>query len=173
MTLKSPALCVRDNDIIAQSFSLYKEEFMDIIKKILPGDYGTNPLKAGIGSLGDVQFVVFSQKVFTLKNYRRDTKSQIAEHKLINDAPVLEFIAEDNEEISFKITLMRSLGVEPETEAEKLREICRTGKVSCLVLGTNVIGNFLIESIAESANAIDNHGRIIVSELDIRLKKYH
>jgi phage protein U len=144
------------------------------IKKILPGDYDfTNPLKAGIGSLGEVTFTVSSQKVFSFKNYRRDTKSQIAEHKLINDAPVLEFIAEDSDEISFKIMLMKSLGIEPVEQAEKLREMCKTGKVSCLVLGTNVIGNFLIESMTESANAIDNHGRIIVSELDIRLKKYH
>lgn len=138
-------------------------------------DYGdfTNPLKAGVGSLGDVTFTVSSQKVFSFKNYRRDSKVQIASHKLINDAPVLEFIAEDSEDISFKITLMQSLGVEPAEQAEKLREICRKGKVSCLVLGTSVIGNFVIESVAETANAIDNHGRIIVSELDIRLKKYH
>lgn len=145
----------------------------NIIKKILPGDFDTNPLKSGVGSLGDVQFVVSSKKVFSFKNFRRDSKARIAEHKLINDAPVLEFIAEDCEEISFKITLMQSLGIEPAEQAEKLRDMLRTGKVSCLVLGTSVIGNFSIESLTETANAIDNHGRIIVSELDIRLKKYH
>lgn len=124
-----------------------------------------------VGSLGDVQFVCSSKEVMTFDDYKRKTAARFAEHKLIGRAPLLEFLGEDLDEISFKIKLVRTLGVKPEKAAEELRDLCLRGSAEFLIIGGEVIGLFCVESIDEEVEHWQ-HNRILVSELRLRLKRY-
>lgn len=141
---------------------------------ILPGDDITTDIlfpKQLSGSFGDIEFECSSKVVRTFDDYRRKTAARFAEHKLIGRKPLLEFLGEDLNEISFKIKLVRSLGVDPKEEADKLRELCLTGSAEFLTIGEDVIGQFVLESIDEDVEYWER-GEILISELKVRLKEY-
>ena len=137
---------------------------------ILPDN---RPASKSIGCLGDIIFECSSELVRTFKDYKRETKARFAKHDLVMQMPALEFLGQDVGEISFKMIFTTSLGVSPAEETDKLRKICAAGEASILVIGSEVIGDmWIIESVNESAQAHDGAGRIILSEVDVRLKEY-
>ena len=75
-------------------------------------------------------------------------------------------------EVTFKIQLVRELGVEVEAETKKLRKMCAEGGDYALVIGGEVIGRFVIEQIDETAQFVDNHGNILVAEMELTLREY-
>lgn len=135
------------------------------------GDW-LNPITRGIGSFGDVEFAVSAQLVRTFRDYGRTTKSRFAKHDLLLQKPKLEFLGEDLTEITFKIQLLASLGVDVEAEAEKLRRMCRAGGDYPLVIGAEVIGRFVVEQVQETAQVVDGNGTMIIEELELTLKEY-
>ncbi len=127
-----------------------------------------------IGSLGDTVFEVSSREVRTFQGMSRTTSAKYASHEIIGSKPVLEYLAPDGEEISFSMQLSASLGVNPTEEANKLRELCEKGEAMYLILGNQTIGQnqWIIESVGESLDTVDNNGRVIITRLDITLKEY-
>ena len=147
---------------------------MDLMN-ILEGDgigEWLNPITRGIGSFGDVEFVVSAQLVRTFRDYARTTKSRFAQHNLLLQKPKLEFLGEDLTEITFKIQLLKSLGVDVEYEADKLRWMCQKGADFPLVIGAEVIGRFVVEKVQETAQVVDGNGNMIVEEMELTLKEY-
>ena len=148
---------------------------MALLSNILPGDQvgeWLNPLTRGIGSFGETTFKVSHNFVRTFRDFKRNTKSRFAKHNLLLQKPKLEFIGEDLTEITFKIQLVKSLGVDVEYEADKLRWYCEKGGDYPLVIGGEVIGRFVVEQVAESAQVVDGRGNILVEELELTLKEY-
>lgn len=127
-----------------------------------------------IGSFGEIAFEVSSELVRTYDDYKRDTKARYSKHELINMSPVHEWLGEDSEEISFKMIFSVSLGVNPAEEVARLRQMCLDGDADYLVFGNAVIGNnlWVIESVSEAANAWDNAGNILVSEVNVKMIEY-
>lgn len=127
-----------------------------------------------IGSLGDIVFEVSSRKVRTFKDYKRNTKAKYASHEIIGQKPILEFVAPEGEEITFTMQFSLQMGVDPTKEADKVRELCEKGMAMYFVLCNAVIGEnqWVIESVGESAETIDNNGRVIVSQIEVTLKEY-
>jgi hypothetical protein len=127
-----------------------------------------------IGSLGDIVFEVSSREVRTFKDYKRTTKARYQSHEIIGLKPILEYIGPDGEEISFTMQFSVSLGVEPVDETNKIRELCEKGEAMYFVLGNETIGanQWIIESVGESVDTIDNSGRVIVTQIDVTLKEY-
>ncbi|MBR0061810.1 MAG: phage tail protein [Selenomonadaceae bacterium] len=148
---------------------------MALLSNILPGDQvgeWLNPLTRGIGSFGETTFKVSHNFVRTFRDFKRNTKSRFAKHNLLLQKPKLEFIGQDLTEITFKIQLVKSLGVDVEYEADKLRYYCEKGGDHPLVIGGEVIGRFVVEQVAESAQVVDGRGNILVEELELTLKEY-
>ncbi|MBR4904140.1 MAG: phage tail protein [Selenomonadaceae bacterium] len=128
-------------------------------------------IRGQIGSFGTVSFTVSASKVLTFDDWKRKTSARFAKHDLINRQPILEYLGADLNEISFKIKLVADLGVNPKDEADKLREMCTTGQAEYLTVGGEVIGQFVIDSIDESAE-FWARGELLVSELNVRFKEY-
>ena len=131
-------------------------------------------LSMPIGSLGDIVFEVSSSKVVTFKDYKRNTNARFQSHEIIGQKPILEYVGPDGEEISFTMQFTVSLGVEPTEEVNKLRELCEKGEAMYFVIGNETIGanQWVIESVGESVDTIDNCGRVIVTQVDVSLKEY-
>lgn len=127
-----------------------------------------------IGSFGTITFQVSNFKVLTFSKFKRNISAKFAEHEVIANAPKLEFLHRDLEEISFDMTFLKSLGVNPTDETEKLRKICNSGTANFLVLDNKVFGDmeFVIESFSEDALFFGKNGEIIASKISVKCKEY-
>lgn len=140
----------------------------------LRGALSSFGLSMPLGSLGDVVFEVSSREVITFDGLKRNTKSRYGNHEIIGQKPLLEYLGPDGEEISFSMKFSIGWGVDPTEQANKLRELCEKGEAMYLIIGNQTIGanQWVIESVSEAMTTVDNMGRVIVSEVDVRLKEY-
>lgn len=148
---------------------------MAILSNILPGDNvgeWLNPLTRGIGSFGEVTFTVSSREVKTFRDLIRTTKSRFAQHNLLLQKPALEFLGSDLTEITFKIQLLKELCDDVAYNADKIRYMCEKGDDYALVIGSDVIGRFVVEQVKETLQIVSGNGEIIVEELELTLKEY-
>lgn len=127
-----------------------------------------------LGSLGPIVFEVSSRKVRTFKDMKRTTKARFASHDVIGGTPILEYIGPDGEEITFTMQFSASWGVNPQEETEKVRELCIQGEANYLVLCNSTVGEnpWIVESVSESIETVDNNGRIVTSQIEVTLKEY-
>lgn len=127
-----------------------------------------------IGSLGSIVFEVSSRKVRTFKDLKRTTKARYASHEIVGQKPILEYLGPDGEEISFTMQFSLSLGVNPQEETDKVRRLCERGVAMYFVLCNSVVGSnqWVIESVGESVDTIDNNGRVVLTQIDVTLKEY-
>ena len=92
---------------------------------------------------------------------------------LIGRPAVVEFVGRELEEISLTIKLMANLGVTPEEEALKLREMCQRGEPNFLIIGETVYGEneFVITDVTESINQWAGTN-VMMNQLDLTFKEY-
>lgn len=147
-------------------------KFIDVFDDIFHAAVGY--FRPPIGAFNELIFEVSTAKVLTYDDYRRESKARYARHELINQATVLEKLGRDLEEISFKMTFTRSLGVNPAAEAAKVRQLCLNGVADFFILGNNVIGEnlWVIESVSEAAKSWNHSGGILVSSVDVKMIEY-
>lgn len=127
-----------------------------------------------IGSFANIIFEVSDRKVLTYDDYKRESKARYAQHQLINQPAVSEWLGRELEELSFKMTFSVALKVNPKVEVEKLRQLCHDGWADYLIVGTSVIGEnlWIIESISEDVKAWDNAGNILLSTVNVKMVEY-
>ncbi|WP_303839395.1 phage tail protein [Selenomonas ruminantium] len=140
----------------------------------LRGKLSSWGLSMPLGSLGPIVFEVSSRKVRTFKDMKRSTKARYASHEVIGGTPILEYIGPDGEEITFTMQFSASWGVSPQEETDKVREMCLKGEANYFVLGNITIGEnpWIVESVSESLDTVDNNGRVVVSQIEVTLKEY-
>ncbi len=127
-----------------------------------------------IGTLGDVVFETSSEKIRTFDGMKRSGSARWATHDIMAHKPVLEFLGSGMEQISFSMRFDVSLGINPAAELETLRGLRDAGEASQLILNGKPIGEhkWVIESLSENWERIDNLGRLLVATVDITLKEY-
>lgn len=115
-------------------------------------------------------------KVFTFEGMQRDGSGRWATHEIIGQdkKPILEFIGPDLEKISFSVTLLAVLGVNPEEEIKKLRKIRDEGIVCDVMIGENPISTnqWVIPTISEAHKTYDNAGALLAASVNISLTEY-
>ena len=148
---------------------------MNLLSNILPNDNASdflNPLLRGIGSFGEITFKVSAREIKTFRDLVRTTKSRFAQHALLMQKPKLEFLGQDLTEITFKIQLLKDYCDDVAYNADKLRWMCEKGNDYALVVGSDVIGRFVLEQVKETLQIVSGNGEIIVEELELTLKEY-
>ena len=147
-----------------------KNNLLSVLKSRL-GSFGA---ALPIGCFGGIAFEVSSSKVETFDNYKRETKARYAAHDVMNSVPIQEFLGPDGETISFTMNFNQFWGVEPTTEVNKIREMCRKGQAEYFILNNSPVGDnkWVIESVSEAAEAWDNMGNIILSSINVTLREY-
>lgn len=126
-----------------------------------------------VGAFGDTVFEVSMLRVITFDGFKRTVKAKYASHEIIGRPAVLEFVGRELEEISLTIKLMANLGVTPEEEALKLREMCQRGEPNFLIIGETVYGEneFVITDVTESINQWAGTN-VMMNQLDVTFKEY-
>ena len=142
----------------------------DLLSKV-----GLNSLLPGtqIGSFGDVIFTCSYSTVRTFSNYQRSTSARYATHELMCQRSVLEYLGYDLEEISFDMTFLVSLGVNPVEEANRLRELCINGDAQLFVVGGMHIGNglWVITKVGENNTDYDGRGNMLKNTVSVTIKE--
>lgn len=130
---------------------------------------------ARFGAWGkDFVFEVSSFRILTFSGYKRKTAHRYVKHEIMNYKPKLESVGNDLEEVELTIKFMKTLGVDPAAEVEKLRKMLIAAECNYLIIGTEVIGNclFVLEEISETVDTWDGAGKILASTVNVKFKEY-
>ena len=127
-----------------------------------------------IGSIGDVTFETSSQRIRTLFDMKRTGAVRLAQHERMNEKAITEFVGKGLENMSFSMQLARYMGVDPDKEAERLREYRDNGTPLLFMLNNKVVGEnkWLIESISEEVERFGRDGEILLMNVELSLSEY-
>ena len=129
-----------------------------------------------IGTFGDdIVFEVSAGKILTIDKFSRTSKANYAEHKVVNNPAILEFLGRELEVIKFTVLLSRELGISDLLqEAHKFRQKLWDGTAEFFSLNGHLYteNKMVITDVGEDVKYFDGRGRHIVTELDLTLKEY-
>ena len=127
-----------------------------------------------IGCLGDIAFTVSASTMRVLNNFQWSGTAKYAVHQRHLGRGLVEFTGVDPDQISFDITLLAQLGVEPIREIEKIQKYKEQGKTLPLTLGTKVYGKYrwVITGHTVKAQHFDRRGDLFMATLSIKLQEY-
>lgn len=128
---------------------------------------------ARFAAFGNLVFEVSGFRILTFSGYNRKTRHKYSRHQILNNVSKLESVGIEPQEISMKITLLQSLGVDVKAETAKIRKLCDEGTVDYLIVANEVLGLFVIEEVTEDAEMFDCWGRPILSKLDLKFVEYN
>lgn len=115
-------------------------------------------------------------KVLTLDNFNRSAEGRWATHEIIGveNKPLKEFLGPGLEKITFTVFLSVNLGVTPEKELEKLRQLRDGGVVCDFVMGDKPVtdNSWVITSLAEDHRIKDNNGQTVQAVVNVSMEEY-
>ena len=129
---------------------------------------------AAIGCLGKVSFEVSDSVVRTLDNMQWSGSANYSTHSLHCGNSLTEFTGRAPDEISFDISLNRSLGVNPMKEITKMWDYLRSGEALPLVIGDHAYGKYRwnIVKLQVKIQHFDAAGNILSAVLGLDLQEY-
>lgn len=125
-----------------------------------------------LGTLGSVVFEASSERVRTFTEATHTTSARWDVHEIIGAAPVAEFGGRALRKLSLAIRLDRDFGVDPEAEAEEIRDACEAGTVLPLLLGGEPRGDWVLLEVAESWRRVAPDGSVGAIDLSLSLQEY-
>lgn len=125
-----------------------------------------------LGSLGELPFVCSQDKVRTFNELSRDLEARWAQHDVIGKKPVLEYVGPGLMSASLKIRFDVSLGIAPEEGLDRLKRMMENKLYKTLVIGDEILGRYVIESISEERKFHAGDGLCLVAEATINLKEW-
>ena len=129
-----------------------------------------------IGILGDIPFTVSfdgkNMKVLNFKNLKRSGGANYEQHKRRGHKPSLELIDISTEKIGLDISLRSDLGVRPKELLSKLIAYVNLGKVLDVVLGPELLGQFVILSYDAGYEHITGTGGVRKIDVSLSLEEY-
>ena len=127
-----------------------------------------------IGSFGDVVFEVSTDIVRTFRDFQIQRSAKFSEHAIHGGKALLEFTGQSPASMSLSIRLDAGLGVNPKEELDTLHEILNNHEAVPFILDGEPQGDglWVLESLDESYEVIDNHGTFIALNVSLKLKEY-
>lgn len=127
-----------------------------------------------IGAFGKVVFSVSDSQIRTFSGMTRSNAGRWAEHEVLNRKPTLQYLGPGLDTMSFTMTFNISFGVDPRKEMDELVVMEREGKAHALTLGGKGFGRglWVITSLEQSFDLIDNNGKILEGSSTVSLKEY-
>ena len=131
-------------------------------------------LGTGAGDKKGLIFQVSGETVETIKNMTWSGSARYAVHQRHLTHALTEFVGLDPDKITFDITFLAQLGVEPMAEITKLWKYKREGTALQLVLGEHGYGKYrwTVVSIKIKVEYTDANGDIYASTVSVTLQEY-
>lgn len=124
-----------------------------------------------IGTLGTITFKVSADTIRTFTNLSRTGSARFQQHDVIGQKPVLEFIGPDLDAVTLPVRLDVKYGIKPLAEIDSMREAMTTGERLSFLVGGKFLGDFVIESIADTWETTDNRGNLLKATVSLSLKE--
>lgn len=127
-----------------------------------------------IGSFGDLVFEVSAEKIRTFRDFYIRHSAKYTEHAIHGRKGLLEFTGLSASSAGLNIRLDAGLGINPKEELNTLHEILTKHEALPFILDGEPQGDglWVLESIGENYEIIDNQGMFIAVEVSLRLKEY-
>ncbi len=127
-----------------------------------------------IGSLGKVVFEVSAERVKTFRDLQIQRSAKFSEHSIHGHKALLEFTGLAPASISLTIRLDAGLGVNPKEELNALHDMLTQHQAVPFILDGEPQGDglWVLESLDEKHEIIDNYGASIAVEASLKLKEY-
>lgn len=127
-----------------------------------------------IGTLGDVAFTVSATQIKTINSYSRTKQANYTTHAVHGGKGVVEFTGLNPETIKFKVTLSKHLGVDPNSEYDKLVSYMAKAQTIYFTLGKLVMGEYkwVIKELKSSDYLHDKNGNTVEMTVEISLTEY-
>lgn len=126
---------------------------------------------AVLGLLGVCPFYCSDSNVLTVDNFQKKMSARHAEHAVIGRKPVLEYVGQSLDEITFNIRLDAGLGTPPAVGLALLERMIQSGAGQILLLGSEYFGRFVITSIDQDRRYFNGVGVPRVVDCKISLKE--
>jgi len=127
---------------------------------------------ATVGALGNIIFTVSARQIKTLSEFKRTRGAKFANHERHMKKPLREYTGPELDGVDFSVTLSAFLGVNPQKELDKLGRHVDSAKVSALVIGERVLGNFTIDSMSENWKKFTARGKLLEASVSLKLTEY-
>lgn len=129
---------------------------------------------AVVGCLGDIVFTVSDKTVRTLDNWKWSGSARYAVHQRHMARPLTEFTGLDPDKITFEMTLLKELGVDPLEEVVRIRWYERNGTALPLTIGRHAYGFYRWNIVNDEMTAkyTDPQGDIMGAVVTVTLQEY-
>lgn len=118
---------------------------------------------------GMVPFVCSDSVMLTFRDLKVSRQSRYASHEVFGQKPVLEYVGEASDSISFSVRLDSEYGMVPAVALTLLDKIRRQHTAQALIIGGEYFGKFVLESVGESRRFHTGWGVCMVAEADLNL----
>lgn len=127
-----------------------------------------------VGTYGSVVFETSDSCVLTPNSLQRTAGSSWAIHKLHGRKPRVEYLSPELRKVTFKLTLLATLGVRPRQMLEKLATISETRQAYPLIIGGRPLSDhpFRLTAISEAWDMVYNRGELVKATVSATLEEY-
>jgi phage protein U len=127
-----------------------------------------------IATFGTKVFQVSTSKMYTFNDFQYSSSLQTEKQEVLGRKPSTYNKGPDLDSMSFKIHIDAAFGVNPRVEMESWRAIMNAGVAYPFILGGKPLGSskWLLVSVDESNVNIDNAGKILGVDIDLKFDEY-
>ncbi|MEF3312607.1 phage tail protein [Paenibacillus sp. GYB004] len=127
-----------------------------------------------IGSFGPIVFIATADTIRTFDEFSRSSAGRWAKHEIIGRKPLTQFIGPGLDTISFSMRFDAQYGLNPRKEMDALIELERSGTAAALTIGGKGlgVGMWIITSLEQTYDHLDNLGNVLVGTANISLEEY-
>ena len=128
-----------------------------------------------IGSLGDLIFECSDNHILTFQDLSFNKSVSYAEHKILARRSLLEFTGLNAASCSIKMQFDEALGIDPKKQLNTLETMMQDHQAANFILDGQPVGSgyWVIESINETFELLDNNGRPRKITADVNMKEYY
>lgn len=127
-----------------------------------------------LGSLGSIVFEAADSHILTFSDLSFTRSANYTEHKIIGKSGILEFTGLNAGACSIKMVFDATLGINPKEQLEEIERMMQEHEANLFVLDGQLVGSgyWVIESLNETMEFIDNFGGAHRISVDVSLKEY-
>ena len=129
---------------------------------------------AQIGNWGNFTFYVSRSSVKTFDGLKWESSVKYATHDRHLKEPLLEFVGQEVEKMTFTMFFSAFLGVNPIKEIANLLQTMRRGEAHYLIIGPKAYGTnkWVITKLSNSLKRFDRWGNLLVASVNVTMQSY-
>lgn len=127
-----------------------------------------------VGSLGKIIFKISPNVIETITNVKQSGSAVFSEHQRHGGNSLLEFVGRNADTLSFEMILSSELGVNVQTEIDKIVAAERAGEILKLVIGKKIYGRYrwVIKSHSVTIKHFDKNNEPLLAHVSVNLIEY-